>query len=48
MMIVEIERLALQAAILQKCKNYYLKIKMPAINGKTRYISTISRKNRGL
>ena len=28
--------------------NYYLKIKMAAINGRTRYISTISRKNRGL
>ena len=46
--IVQIERFALRAAILHECQNYYLKIKMAAINGRTRYISTISRKNRGL
>ena len=56
--IVEIKRFVLQAAILHECQNYlgggggfrsvHLKIKMDAINSKTRYISTISRKNRGL
>jgi len=51
--IVEIEHFALR---LHDCSNYslmptpryILKIKMAAINGKTRYISTISRKNKGL
>ena len=44
---VEIEGFALRAAILHECQNY-LKIKMHTINDKTRYISTISRKNKGL
>ena len=43
---VEIAGFALLAAILHECQN--LKIKVAAINDKTRYISTISRKNRGL
>ena len=56
--IVKIERFVLQAAILHGCQNHLghggglggsnLKIKMAAVNGKTCYISTISRKNRGL
>ena len=43
---VENAGFALLAAILHECQN--LKIKVAAINDKTRYISTISRKNRGL
>ena len=44
---VEIEGFALRVAILHECQNY-LKIKTHTIKDKTRYISTISRKNRGL
>ena len=43
---VEIAGFALLAAILHERQN--LKIKVTAINDKTRYISTISRKNRVL
>ena len=54
--IVKIERFVLQAAILHGCQNHAwgglggsnLKIKMATVNGKTCYISMISRKNRGL
>ena len=46
--IVEIERFTLRLPSCRSVKNYYLKIKMAAINGKTRYISTKSQKNRGL
>ena len=51
--IIEIKCFALQAVILHECQNYLhllrgLKIKMAAINGNMHYISTISRKNRGL
>ena len=51
------ERFALRDAILNECQEYLggggvweeaRKIKMAVINGNTRYISTISRKNRGL
>ena len=53
-------RFALRAAILHECQIFlgagagvpapsvHLKTKMAAINVKTRYISTISRENRGL